>query len=226
MRGVYPAVPLASTVMTELSYLELVDQVARSQGAVERSVAALTEERARQPSLLPGWTRGHVVTHLARNADAHHRFAKAVVSGAPMTEMYPGGPEARAAGIEEGADRPVALLAGDVAFAGRRVIVALRAVTPDRYGTTVPWRRPGPASHLPVLRWRELEIHHVDLGVGYTPSDWPDAFVAHTLATELPALREAAPDVGPPELPDRELLAWLLGRPTRDGLPELPAWPF
>ena len=73
-----------------------------------------------------------------------------------------------------------------------------------------------------MLRWREVEIHHLDLDLGYTAADWPPAFVADTLATELPALRQAVGDVAVPELPDHEVLAWLLGRPTRPDLPAVP----
>jgi hypothetical protein len=50
--------------------------------------------------------------------------------------------------------------------------------------------------------------------------------VTATLSTELPALKEAAGGVVLPELPDRELLAWLVGRPTSIDLPAIPAWPF
>ena len=46
---------------------------------------------AREPSLLPGWTRGHVLTHLARNADSQRHVLEAAVRGAPA-ERYPGGP--------------------------------------------------------------------------------------------------------------------------------------
>ena len=34
------------------------------------ALTVLTDEDMRAPSLLPRWSRGHVVTHLARNADA------------------------------------------------------------------------------------------------------------------------------------------------------------
>ena len=33
------------------------------------SAAALSDEQLRGPSLLPGWSRGHVLSHIARNAD-------------------------------------------------------------------------------------------------------------------------------------------------------------
>ena len=53
-----------------------------------RTVAALTDSQARAPSLLPGWTRGHVVTHLARNADALRNLLTWARTGIP-TPMYP-----------------------------------------------------------------------------------------------------------------------------------------
>ena len=36
---------------------------------------------------------------------------------------------------------------------------------------------PRPAWHLVWGRWRELEIHHVDLTCGYLPESWPHEFV-------------------------------------------------
>lgn len=139
-----------------------------------------------------------MVTHLARNADALNRFAAGVITGEPESEMYPGGPKARAAGIEEGADRPAELLIADATFSGRRVVRTLGAVPAELLDTPVAWRRPVEASFLPHLRWRELEIHHVDLGIGYTAADWPAEFVAATLAVELPALAALEPRVDGP----------------------------
>ncbi|MFC9788172.1 maleylpyruvate isomerase family mycothiol-dependent enzyme [Rhodococcus sp. NPDC127528] len=208
-----------------LAYPEVVELVARSQARVEETLATLTEMQARAASALPGWSRGHLVTHLARNADALNRLARGVLDGT-SPEMYPGGHDARAAAIEEGADRPVELLTADLRFAGGRVIDALRSIGPDLLGTPVKWRRPVPAAEVPVLRWRELEIHHVDLDLGYTCLDWPVEFVESTLDSQLPELARVAPDLPLPDLPRAELLAWIVGRPTREDLPELPPWPF
>ena len=208
-----------------MSYGDVLTAVGESQAKVESAVDILTDERAREASLLPGWSRGHVVTHISRNADALNRFAVGVLTGAPG-QMYPGGPDARGAAIEEGADRPVSLLAADFRFAGSRAIDSMKKLTQDMLDTPVKWRKPITARDLPMLRWRELEIHHVDLAVGYSAMDWSERFVRETLKTELPALAEVAPGVNPPDLPEAELLAWLVGRPTRDDLPELPSWPF
>jgi maleylpyruvate isomerase len=208
------------------SYSDRLAAVRESHARVETTLAELTDDEARGPSQLPGWTRGHVATHLSRNADALWRFARGVLAGVPVTQMYPGGPDARAAAIEEGADRPASLLAADFRFAGSRLVAMLGEISEDLFETPVAWSRPVSARDLPVLRWRELEIHHVDLGLDYTASDWPAEFVQSTLESELPRLREAAPEVSVPELADHELLAWLIGRPQSDGLPQLPPWPF
>jgi maleylpyruvate isomerase len=204
---------------------ELLEQLGQSHARLETTLDGLTDEQARQPSLLPGWSRGHVATHLSRNADALRRLTLGVLGG-EQAEMYPGGQDARNAAIEEGADRPAALLTADHDFAGSRALATLRLLTEDVLDVPVRWRKPITARELPGLRWKEVEIHHVDLRLGYTPADWPQQFVTATLATQLPALKETAGDVVLPDLPDHELLAWLVGRPTRAGLPEAPTWPF
>ena len=48
--------------------LLLAAEVARSD---ERLLATARELDIAAPSLLPGWTRGHVITHIARNADGY-----------------------------------------------------------------------------------------------------------------------------------------------------------
>jgi maleylpyruvate isomerase len=62
-------------------------------------------------SLLPGWTRGHVLTHLARNADGGSRLLTWARTGTPSAE-YPS-LEARATQIEAGAGRSAAELVAD-----------------------------------------------------------------------------------------------------------------
>jgi len=61
-----------------------------------------------------------------------------------------------------------------------------------------------PARAVVFSRWREVAVHHVDLGLGYEPHDWPEDLVRHW----LPGAKErflATAD-------QRELLAWLVGR--------------
>src|SRR5919201_2954624 len=67
----------------------------------------------RQASLLPDWTRGHVLTHIARNADGITRTVSAALRG-EQVDRYPRGPEGRAADIEAGAHRSAGELLADV----------------------------------------------------------------------------------------------------------------
>jgi maleylpyruvate isomerase len=45
------------------------DRLAAATGRLLATATALGDAQAREPSLLPGWTRGHVLSHIARNAD-------------------------------------------------------------------------------------------------------------------------------------------------------------
>ena len=68
------------------------------------------------PSLLPGWTVGHVLTHIARNADSMVRVLDAAERG-EVAERYPG--DSRNAGIEAGSGRPASAQVADVAESSR-----------------------------------------------------------------------------------------------------------
>src|SRR5262245_10304249 len=95
------------------------DRLDRSIEAVEAateslyaSIAGLTEPQAREASLLPGWSRGHVLTHIARNADALTNLVTWARTGVE-TPMY-SSRDQRAADIEAGSGRPAVQLVEDV----------------------------------------------------------------------------------------------------------------
>ena len=75
--------------------------VADGQALFEQTVMRLDD--LREPSRLPGWTRGHVVTHVARNAEGLCRLLRWARTGIE-TPMYPS-IQARDAAIEAGAGR-------------------------------------------------------------------------------------------------------------------------
>lgn len=200
------------------------------------SLAGLDDATARSASLLPGWSVGHVLTHLARNADGMVHLVDWADTGVE-SPMYPS-VEARNADIDQGAGRPAAELVADVSGSAERLAAAFDRFHAfgdpqlDRlvlFGAPRPGAVPDvPAYSIPSARIRELEIHHVDLGLpSYTPLDWPDEFVERTLL----AIHSAS---GPVDVLGHpaEVLAWRLGRgagPTvrlRDGsLPgEPPPW--
>src|SRR4051794_14105704 len=87
---------------------------------VEALVASLPDATARQASLLPDWTVGHVLTHLARNADAHAGIVEAAQQGG-MMPMYPGGRAQRDEAIAVGQGRPADELVADLHAAHQRL---------------------------------------------------------------------------------------------------------
>jgi maleylpyruvate isomerase len=141
------------------------------------AIAALTDDDARAPSRLPGWTRGHVLTHLARNADGLRNLAEGAIADEERA-MYPSA-EQREADIESGSGRPAAALRADVERSHAALVAAWARLSDDE------WERPGwSLAHgsRPVretVRWRrrELLVHLVDLDVGVTPADLPSDFL-------------------------------------------------
>ena len=184
-----------------------------------------------RPTLLPGWTVGHVLTHLARSADSHIRVFEAAARGESV-ERYPGGREQRAADIEAGADRPAAEQVADV----RRSIWALESIwaqTPIEAwgGTGLSAGAREPVVDLPFLRWREVEVHHADLGwPAFGIDDWSPGYVRRELERAEMAWAARRP-MGMTALPPAALalspaqrLAWMLGRRSEPGLPAVPQW--
>jgi maleylpyruvate isomerase len=181
-----------------------------------QGLQGLDDAGARAASLLPGWTVGHVLTHLARNADGMVHLVDWAATGEP-SPMY-ASPEARAADIEAGAGRAAAELVADVRGSAGRLADALErfhSFDDAQLGRLVLFGapRPGaepdvPAYAVPSARIREVEIHHVDLGLpSYTPLDWPDEFVERTLLA-IHAARGPVDVLGHPA----EVLAWRIGR--------------
>jgi maleylpyruvate isomerase len=143
------------------------------------------------PSLLPDWTRGHVLAHLARGADALRNLMIGVRTGQPRLAYA--SPAARTSDIEYGASRPQAELVEDVAAAANAFRVVSRQLPDEAWDVQVTWipgLDPFPARELLVRRLVEVEVHHVDLGAAYTAADWPDAFVVMPLPEPLRSQRE------------------------------------
>jgi maleylpyruvate isomerase len=174
-------------------------------------LADLTDEDARRPSLLPGWSVGHVLSHLARNAEGNLRMAEGVLAG-EIRAMYPEGPEGRARDIEAGAARPAAVLVADLRETADALHAAWDRITPQQWGAGAGMANQGvvPGRRLVRSRWREIEVHHADLGLGFTPGDWSAAYVQADAPDLLHRL------AGRPDLLDeataRELVIALLGR--------------
>ena len=199
-------------------------QVAGCAAAHQRLLAGITEltdDECRAPSQLPGWSRGHVLSHLARNAESHARMFEAATRG-EESEQYPGGKSVRDAAIEAGAQRSASELVTDV----RVSIYTLEAAWAGASVTT--WGGFGIKSHsdnsrvaipdLVLMRWCETEVHHADLGIGYTWQNWDPLFVRYDLDRQAMAWKARKP-MGlttlpnvVQQLPPNQRLAWFYNR--------------
>ena len=99
---------------------------------------ALTDSEAAAPSRLPGWTRGHILTHLARNADGFRNLLTWARTGTE-TPMYPS-EEARDRSIEAGAGRSAAELAADVRASAAALAGAAEGLPAEAWDATVSRR--------------------------------------------------------------------------------------
>jgi maleylpyruvate isomerase len=221
---------------------------------LRRTAAGLSDQQAREPSRLPGWTRGHVLTHIARNADSLRNLLIWARTGV-VTPQYADAGE-RERGIAAGAGRPAADLLADLDASAAALAAEADSLRPGDWAAEVRGLRgdPHPAWYTLQRRRTEVEVHHVDLGAGYSADDWPLDFAAALLASVVAGFADAkAPPallrttdtgsmlrIGPPDAapaaeisgPARAMLAWLIGRGAGDGLtappagrlPVLPPW--
>jgi maleylpyruvate isomerase len=196
----------------------------------------LSDREWQEPSLLPGWTRAHVATHLARNADGFAHSLDALVKGRPQ-RMYSSEAD-RQSDIERGSQRTGLDLQIDLdTSAGNlnRVFDQIEGLDPD----TMIELRAGfriPVILLPLARLNEVVLHHIDLNVGFTPDHVPQ-LVARWLVEWTLLRLEGRDDLPPLKLSstsglvadlggvgdrtevhgsDQALLGWLTGRSHGD----------
>jgi maleylpyruvate isomerase len=148
---------------------------------------SLSDADVRAPSALPGWTRGHVLTHIARNADSLVNRLISAATGVDIPQ-YPS-PAARDAAIDAGATRPIAEHLRDLEESQQRFANAVEAVPPASWANDMLWMsgETRPASKILDARLREVAIHHLDLDAGYSASDWSPLFALRILISVVPA---------------------------------------
>jgi len=194
-----------SDVSTPKSLVADVEECRNAHDRLIAGIVDLSDEQVAQPSRLPDWTRAHVLSHLASNADSVLRRLSAAREG-HLVDQYAGGAEGRRDEIERGSMRPAAELV-DLVRPTAKEVDELFASFPEE-----AWERPiravdgpdRPARLAVFSRWREVEAHHVDLDIGYNVEDWPQTLVDRWLPSTVEGLAGRT---------DRnELLGWLLGR--------------
>ena len=215
----------------------LLPALEQSSSRLNATLDRLKPEDLVAASGLPGWTRGHVLTHVARNADGLRNLLLAARSR-QVVRMY-ACPTARAADVEAGAGRDLEVIVADVVQSSRRFGIDTSMMTDEDWSPQVLFTsgQPDPpliaADLIPSMRLNEVELHHVDLAAGYTFSDTPPELAQHMLghyaarrARQGVALTVSADDLNF-SVGDRgveaqgtaaALLGWLTGRASGAGL--------
>lgn len=163
--------------------------------AFETLMAALrridpSDEIVGRPSGLTGWSIGHVLTHLARNANSYERVVRATKKGR-VADQYPGGATQRQEEIEHGSKRPLAEQLEDLIASEATLAAAFGELTAaDWRSLTRRWgNQAWPVADIPFLRCRELSIHSIDLRFGNLGvDDWGDYYVKTDLHRQLAAV--------------------------------------
>jgi maleylpyruvate isomerase len=169
---------------------ELNDQIDQATQRLLDDARTIPEADLRAPSLLPGWTRAHVLAHVARGADAMRNLLIGARSGQDRPAYASA--QAREADIDRGAVMRAGDLMADLADSA----MALRAIArqlPDEawpVQVRVLDSAPFPAGGLLTRRLVEVELHHCDLGTGYSPADWPAVFATMELAEPMRSQRQ------------------------------------
>ncbi len=208
-------------------------------------VDKLSDDALRAPSALPGWTRAHVVGHVARNAEALSRLTTWASTG-EETPMY-ADRDQRAAEIERSASLSARVLRDDLAGTAEILDGALADLTPAQWQAQVrsALGRTVPAAEVPWMRIREVWLHAIDLDAGATTNDLPagavdllldDVTTALSAKDGCPALvltpadRDRSWRLGVEEpaatltAAAADLAGWLTGRITAPDRPALPRW--
>jgi len=165
------------------------------------------------PSVCQGWSRSHIIAHLALNAEGLGGAVRGLLDGQPTT-MYASN-ERRDADIAALAARPPTeireRLRTSAAFFADAV-AGVPSLPPDATFDRTPGGIVMRAALVPTLRLREVEIHHADLAAGYGYADWPTATAADFLDRDAGRYDGAGFTAHATDL-DRD---WTFGSPATD----------
>ena len=169
---------------------ELLGLLRLATGRLVAAITRMSDDEAREQSLLPGWTRGHLLTHIARNADALRNlliWARTGIETPAYTRQ-----QVRDADIEAGAGRSVDDLHDDVAETAEAFASEAEMLTDAAWRSEVRILG-GPMFRAELLlprRLTEVELHHTDLGIGYKAADWTPGFASLALPDPMRSWRE------------------------------------
>jgi len=220
--------------MTSPSPDALLAELHKAADALSTAMERIPDGGEKAPSTLPGWSRGHLLAHIAGICDALARQVEYGRQGEKV-ELYDGGVEGRNRAIDLAAGHSLGQHRKDVATALHRVLAAFDALDRDEWKTPIAFRD-GVIFDAGLALWRELVIHTADLDAGTGPEVWSRDFCSHLfdfLAARVPT--ESRLVLQPVALPPvtlgaggstvvvsgmvTDIAAWLAGRqPSLDSL--------
>ena len=229
-----------------LPTLVSIDDVEASNMRTNAFIASLSPNQFERPSLLPTWTVGHVVAHLAANAEAFAGVLDAARQQRPAL-LYES-VDQRTNDIDKLRRLPADELTDRLVDANKIFVDAWRktshAMAANSVWSRVPGSEPFPIADIIHRRLREVEVHSADIGSRlYTYESWSPAFVTHELHSQW---QEVTSRIGEPlHLVDeagihhttpggvripavhatrRSIVAWLLSRHQPSGFPAIEQW--
>ena len=239
--------------MTAPAPADVLAELHKAAAIVASTAAKFTDEDVKAPSALPGWTRGHVLAHLAGITNAMARQLEYAARGETV-ELYDGGQDGRNKAIEMAARHSADAHRADLDAGLDRALKAFDALESGSGWQAAIAYRGGVVLDGGLALWRELVIHTADLGTGYGPETWSRPFCEHLFdflaARVMPGDKLVLQPLGlPPKTVGTgvrstvisgmitDIAAWLAGREpslgslrasaAADGvdLPELLPWP-
>jgi maleylpyruvate isomerase len=169
---------------------QLNDQLDLATQRLLDAARVLPEPELRAPSLLPGWSRAHVLAHLARNADAMRNLLIGA-RGQQHRAAYASA-QARDDDIATSAAQAPRELMTDFADSAMALRAIIRQLPEEAWSFRVQMldSEPFPAAGLLTRRLVEVEIHHCDLGIGYDAAKWPASFAQTVLPEPMRSQRQ------------------------------------
>ncbi|MEO7348676.1 MAG: maleylpyruvate isomerase family mycothiol-dependent enzyme [Terrimesophilobacter sp.] len=160
----------------------------------DHTLGALPDGHFLGASLLPGWSRRHVISHVAYNAQALARLAAWASTGV-KTPMYESA-EARNRQIEEGASLSPNELRTLHRDSAETLDSAWRELSDQAWNALVSMQTGPPfaATHTIWLRTREVWLHAVDLDSGASFADFPPRLVERLLVDVVSTWRNRTAD--------------------------------
>ncbi|MFJ6418771.1 maleylpyruvate isomerase family mycothiol-dependent enzyme [Paeniglutamicibacter sp. NPDC091659] len=164
--------------MTELSQQDLAARILAAVSTLRKTISSVDGAAAAEPSVLPGWSRAHVLAHIDGFSRAATRQLDTAGAEKPF-EMYDGGMDRRHEAIELTALMRADALLARTSEALDALEASIRGISPAEWTLPTGFRDGGSVEDLFYAIWRELVIHTSDLALAYSVADWDPDFCAH-----------------------------------------------